>query len=299
MTAAATRARALRLALLGALLILAVGSWRMVAERGTPEPDAAPLPVDPRLIVRRDQPYPAADGRSNVYDLYAPADYRQRPYPLLIWLHGGGWRLGDKADWLSRDIAMRAALAGFVVLDANYVLASPEHPAPYPAAPRDIAAFNRWVAAHLADFNATATTRVSIGGHSAGGHLALYQATDADAPFRYACVIDLAGIVDLTTLPRTGTVAPYAQDFAPTEAMRRLASPRFRLADWRADHLLIVHSLRDTIVPVAQAQDLGEALRQIERPPTVEFVLPNRADHDIAKAVSGEAITEFLPRRCR
>ena len=289
----------MRLAALGILMIVAVGIWRLRAERAEPEPAPDVPAADPRLIVLKDQVYPAADGRSNVYDLYAPADYRGRPYPLLIWIHGGGWRLGDKADWLSRDVALRAALAGFVVLDVNYVLASPGHPAPYPAAPRDIAAFNRWVAGHLAEFNATTTTRVSIGGHSAGGHLALYQATEADAPFRYACVIDLAGIVDLTTLPRVGTVAPYALDFTPTEEARRIASPRFRLADWRADHLLIVHMLRDSIVPVTQAQDLAEALRRIEHPPTIDLVLPDRADHDVAKAVSGEAITDFLPRHCR
>jgi len=284
----------------GVVLIGAVGTWRLLAERVAPQPQTGVETVaDPRLVVLKDQPYPAADGRSNVFDLYAPADFKTRAYPLLIWIHGGGWRLGDKADWLSRDVAIRAALEGFVVLDANYVLATPEHPAPFPAAPDDIAAFNRWVAANLPRFNATATTPISIGGHSAGAHLALYQATEPRAPFRYACVVDVAGIADLTALPRNGTVAPYAAAFAPTEDVRRLASPRLRVRDWRADHLLAVHGLRDAIVPVTQSKDLGAALRALEHPPTVDYFLPDRSDHDVAKAVSGPAITAFLRAHCR
>lgn len=251
-------------------------------------------------MILHDQPYPAAAGRSNVYDLYAPLDYREHPYPIFIWMHGGGWSVGgDKADWLSWGAATHLALLGFVVLDVNYVVATPDHPAPYPASTDDIAAFNRYVARNEALFNSTAATRVSIGGHSAGGHLALYQATAPDAPFHYACVIDVAGIADLTALPYSAQLARYAQAFVPTAEARLAASPRYRLKDWRADHLLLIHSIRDPVVPVSQSQDVGTALGRLATPPSVHYVLLPRGDHDLPSRITNAAFEAFLGPHCR
>lgn len=303
LTPAASRTRWLRLAIAGLVLIGAAGLWRLQEERNAAAVDAVdaggPMPPDPRLIVLANQAYPAADGRSNVFDLYAPADFRTRSYPLFIWIHGGGWRGGDKSDWLSRGIAQRAALEGFVVLDVNYVLTAPERPAPFPAATRDIAAFTRWVAEHFGSFNASAASAISIGGHSAGGHLALYEATAPDAPVHFACVVDIAGVADLPGLVPDGAIAAEVLAFAPTPDERRAASPRFRLADWRADHLLIVHALRDPVVPVQQSRDLGAAVAALQPPPTVDYVLPDRGDHDLPRAITDTAVNDFLRDHCR
>jgi acetyl esterase len=87
--------------------------------------------------------------------------------PLLVFLHGGGWVLGD-LDTHDGVCRLLAAGAGVTVLSVAYRLA-PEDP--FPAAVEDaFAAFN-WTAANAAALGADAA-RIAIGGDSAGGNLA-------------------------------------------------------------------------------------------------------------------------------
>jgi acetyl esterase len=79
---------------------------------------------------------------------------------VLVWLHGGGWMLGDLDcfDPLVRALAKRS---GCAVLSVGYRLA-PEHP--YPAAIDDAWAATVWASQRF--------ERVAVGGDSAGGNLA-------------------------------------------------------------------------------------------------------------------------------
>jgi acetyl esterase len=85
----------------------------------------------------------------------------------VVFLHGGGWTLGDVAayDGLARRIA---AGVGAVVLSVEYRRA-PEHP--FPAAVDDALAATRWALAHAADLGGD-PGRVAVAGDSGGGNLA-------------------------------------------------------------------------------------------------------------------------------
>ena len=87
--------------------------------------------------------------------------------PVLVYLHGGGWLIGDldSHDHLCRDLA---AQSGCCVVAVDYRLA-PEHR--FPAAADDAVAAVRWVRQHAADLGLDAG-RMAIGGDSAGGNLA-------------------------------------------------------------------------------------------------------------------------------
>ena len=98
--------------------------------------------------------------------VYRPADAAE-PAPCLLWLHGGGWVIGDldTADATARGLANRAAA---VVVSVDYRLA-PEHP--FPAAGDDAYAALRWVHDNAAELRID-PERIAVGGDSAGGNLA-------------------------------------------------------------------------------------------------------------------------------
>ncbi|MCW2797195.1 alpha/beta hydrolase [Nocardioides sp.] len=95
--------------------------------------------------------------------LYRPAG--AAPFPTLVYLHGGGFVIGDldTHDQLCRRICRDAEA---VVLSVDYRLA-PE--APFPAAVEDALAAVEWAAGHLTELGGN--EMLAVGGDSAGGNL--------------------------------------------------------------------------------------------------------------------------------
>jgi acetyl esterase len=119
-----------------------------------------PMP-DGVAVADRSIPGPAGDIRLKVFTPGGPG-----PFPLLVFLHGGGWVIGSPATH-ARLCAELAAGAGAVVASVDYRLA-PEHPAP--AALDDCVAAIRWAVAHAGDLGADGE-RFAVGGDSAGANL--------------------------------------------------------------------------------------------------------------------------------
>ena len=61
--------------------------------------------------------YTTVNGKKIYLDLYRPVDISQK-LPLVIWIHGGGWQAGDKANGQGKEIASY----GFAVASINYRL---------------------------------------------------------------------------------------------------------------------------------------------------------------------------------
>lgn len=141
--------------------------------RGFTQPDA------PQVALVRDLQAEGPHGAIPLR-LYRPQGSDAQRLPALVYLHGGGWVIGDldTHDVLCRELARHA---GCAVLSVDYRLA-PEYR--FPVAVDDAFAALRWVARE-ADALGIDATRLAIGGDSAGGNLAAVAAIlarDAGGP---------------------------------------------------------------------------------------------------------------------
>jgi acetyl esterase len=112
--------------------------------------------------------------------VYRPPTDDDAPLPVVVFIHGGGWSVGD-LDTYDGAARSHAVGAGAVVVSVDYRLA-PEHP--YPAAVEDAWAATQWVAEHAGELGADAD-RLAVAGDSAGGNLAAVMsqlARDAGGP---------------------------------------------------------------------------------------------------------------------
>ena len=112
--------------------------------------------------------------------VYWPPANGDGDLPVVVFIHGGGWSVGDldTYDGTARDHAVGA---GAVVVSVDYRLA-PEHP--FPAAVEDVWAATQWVAEHAGELGAD-PDRLAVAGDSAGGNLAAVVsqlARDAGGP---------------------------------------------------------------------------------------------------------------------
>jgi acetyl esterase len=115
------------------------------------------------------------------------------PFPVLVWIHGGGWVIGSpvESQATARDLA---AGAGCIVVSLDYRLA-PEHKAP--AALDDCIAATRWVLGHAGELGGD-PGKVAVGGDSAGGNLAALVALEFGDRLRYQVLVYPAADLSLT-----------------------------------------------------------------------------------------------------
>jgi arylformamidase len=109
-------------------------------------------------------------------DVFPPG--RGCPAPVVVWVHGGGWRIGDKRNQLADKIRLFNG-TGDVLVSVNYRLTDPSNPAPvrYPSHDEDVAAAVAWVHDHIASYGGD-PGRIALVGHSAGAQLVAGIATD-------------------------------------------------------------------------------------------------------------------------
>ena len=129
-------------------------------------------------------------------DLYLPEALPSGPVPVIVHVHGGGWRRGSRRHplpALGTDFYDRLAAQGFAVAAVDYRLSGE---ARYPAALEDVRAAVDWARDNVASYGLD-TSRVFAWGDSAGGHLVLMAAltgAKVQAVVAWFPVTDLAGL---------------------------------------------------------------------------------------------------------
>jgi acetyl esterase/lipase len=193
-----------------------------------PATAALPFDGDPRLIIRRDVPYGADNPALQTLDAYLVKG--QGPSPVLIEIHGGGWRRGGKSQFeaYSGDLIAQVLAQGISVVSINYRLTPQDA---YPAQVQDVQRAIQFIRSQARDWQIDPQRMAAIGG-SAGAHLAAWIALHDDLAdprsshplgrqsTRLSCFVDLWGPMDLTRvkpleLSQTGERgADFAQAFA-------------------------------------------------------------------------------------
>lgn len=255
-------------------------------------------------------------------DLFLPEDKGPGPFPVVIWVHGGGWKGGDKSD-IGRAEEIQMVQTKQLLLDHGYAVAAPNyHLLPntrFPQPMQDVSAAVRYLRAHAAEFGLDAQ-RFALMGDSAGGHLAAMTAMTPDKPdlqgslgdttvdARVKAFVGYYGLYDLTQRTEDqknvcGGGKPGAEsshgrlvgadpDSPEGEPAARAASPVTYVSP-SSPPVLLFAGRADCTAPYPQAERFNAALKQAGVP--TELTIIDKA-HGDAQFFTDPAIHEQLIR---
>lgn len=229
-------------------------------------------PVPDEIQEIKDIEYKSVDNISLQLDIYKRKDL-QTPAPTLIFIHGGAWRKGKRADYLPYLIDY--AQKGYITATISYRLIKQ---ATYPAAAQDVSCGIKWIKANAGQYGID-TDRIALVGGSAGGHLSLLigyggenplfnKECDLEVDTKVKAIVDFYGPVDLTTPYAVGTY--QTQDFLNTTydkhpEVYESASPKTYITSDDPPTLIFQGTI-DSLVPVSQSDSLDVWLKRVGVP---------------------------------
>lgn len=187
---------------LAALIFLMLIPQTVLAQQPKSVPAVRPqVPAGTRVFP--DLPYVANGHELQKLDLYLPE--RGENLPLIIWIHGGAWRGGNKEDLQASNILSYLA-EGYAVASVNYRLS--QH-ARFPAQIQDCKGAVRYLRVNAKKFDLD-PSRFGVWGPSAGGHLVALLATSGD-------IVEFETGENLTTSSRVQAAVDF---FGPTDFLQ-------------------------------------------------------------------------------
>ena len=126
--------------------------------------------VAEEIRIQGGQPYAQPKNPRRMLDIYAPT--KGKNHPVVLWIHGGGWRKGDKASVRKKPQAF--VDKGFVFVATNYRFVPN---VTVEEMTGDIAKAIKWIHDHAKEFGGDGDS-IFVMGHSAGAHLAALVCTD-------------------------------------------------------------------------------------------------------------------------
>lgn len=213
---------------------------------------------------------------SQKLDIYLPIHEVGLPNPVIVAVHGGAFKMGDKADEQLRPM-LEGLKRGYAVVSVNYRLSGE---AVFPAPIHDVKAAIGWIKTRGEAYKLDGS-RIALWGGSAGGNLVSLAGTSAhvcdldpdtgqDKPdYRVQAVVDWFGPTNFLTMDElfagsgvTGIQAHNTPDSPESELMGRTiteipeqvsrANPETYISG-ETPPFLIQHGTRDPIIPVRQS----------------------------------------------
>ena len=271
--------------------ILALVYWAAVAASDASAQAAPKRPALPKnFTAEYDIKYVPDGDSAQTLDVYFPEKAAAQPQPLLIWIHGGGWRAGSKTRrTLSESTRPRLRRR------QHRISLQPE--GDLPAQIQDCQAAIRWLRANAKKYNID-PNRIGVGGASAGGHLAALVGTSGgkkafppiggneDQSDRVQAVCDIFGPADFWTVVKQADEDKNVKNIFKWnngDPYSKLIGAKLGEDKEKCDAVspvhyvskdnppfLILHGDRDTLVPYAQSVELADLLRKAGVPVTLQ-----------------------------
>jgi acetyl esterase/lipase len=224
--------------------------------------------------------YSRSVGEDRLLDLYRPHGDTSGARPVLVWFHGGAWKMGNRKA--IERIAAEQLARGFVLVSVSYSLSDV---AQWPVQCHEAKAAIRYLRAN-ADTLGLDPQRIIAAGMSAGAHMACVLGVSADHAVlngklgdhldqsnEVQGVLALYPPTDFLAVPKDfdGLLDYYAEDSPVTELLGEsiarapeksdLASPR-KLLDGNCPPVFLLHGDADPLVPIEQSEIMQEALKE-------------------------------------
>ncbi|MBR90411.1 MAG: carboxylesterase [Verrucomicrobiales bacterium] len=264
------------------------------------------------IKVLRDLAYANTDNPRQKLDLVLPEKRaKKEPLPLVVWIHGGGWRNGDKRSGINR-VAPLVVSGRYVGATIGYRLSGEVQ---WPAQIHDCKAAIRWLRAHAKEYDID-PKRIAVWGSSAGGHLVSMLGTSGDVDMlegrlgrhleqssRVQVVVNYYGPSALllmnskpSRIDHDAKDSPESQligaPIQQSKAKARQASPMTHVTRDDAPHLH-VHGTDDPLVPFHQSEIYHAALKKVGVETTLITV---RGGGHSAPRTLGRQVQAFLNR---
>lgn len=247
---------------------------------------AAPVAIPADVEVIKDVEYGKVGDYSLKLDILRPAKQPKQPLPVVVWIHGGGWRSGDKGAMTKTLLPF--VKHGYCCVSINYRFSTV---ATFPAQVQDCKCSIRFLRAHAKQYNID-PDRIGVWGGSAGGYLVAMLGTTAGVKefegdggwqsfsSRPNAVCDLYGITDIPAIDELVKEGKATQRFMTRPSSGDTVSPMLGVPYWEAKDLavkaspityvskddppfLIMHGDRDPLTPMSQGARLNSALRKV------------------------------------
>lgn len=232
----------------------------------------APQEAIPNIRIQKDIVYATVEKIDLKLDLYLPQN-SEGPLPLVVWVHGGGWREGSRQNPPAQPLLKQ----GFAVASISYRFSDA---AIFPAQIHDCKAAIRFLRANADTYNID-PNHIGVWGGSAGGHLVALMGTTngvktldgtigshTDTSSAVQAVCDWFGPTDFLTAPINEQL--FKDDNPVSQLLGGKVSEKFQLAELAsplthvskdAPPFLIMHGDQDNVVPLRQSQLLYDRLK--------------------------------------
>lgn len=241
---------------LRAVFVLASwGVWAVAAGRADDAKTARTFEVE----VVKDIAYvdgKDADPAKHKLDLYLPKG--PRDFPVLFWVHGGGWRNGDRKN--VEPLAQAFAKHGIGTVAISYRL-SPQ--VRFPEHVKDVARAFAWTYKNIAKHGGRPDA-IFVSGHSAGGHLAsLLASDDSYLKAEKLSLSNIRGAIPVSGPQRLPFADRYKDVFGDSEENYPKASPLTHVSASQPPFLILYAGKDNEIIRTTSAE-LAEALKKVK-----------------------------------